>query len=100
MAVRAWVPPVVDLEDEPVFTCWKCWDEPAGWQRIKKCVKDDCGRHKLHAPHFFTVRCPCWLLRNQDRLRLRQGECLQKGWPVPADCVALAELVEGCYRWA
>lgn len=90
----------MDPNDEPTFACIKCWDEPNGWQQRRICNGHECERRKPHAPHTFTMRCPCWLQRNADALRLAQQDAIAKNKPVPAECRALAELMEGCYRWA
>lgn len=85
---------------EPTYRCATCHDDPNGWIDNIACPEVSCGRHKAHAPHFFAVRCPCWLDRNADALTFSKQEALKNNKAVPADCDALAELREGRYRFA
>lgn len=89
-----------DEDDEPRYTCRLCWDEPSGWLRPRRCDGDDCGRRKKHAvPHYFTVRCSCWLRKHAESIRALKGRALEKGTPVPSVCHALDDLEAGIYRW-
>jgi len=84
---------------EPTYACRQCLDDPAGWILLR-CTGLTCERRRAHQPHVFTVRCPCWLTRNADRIR-RQGEtAMAENKPLPADFDALTDLTNGRYVWA
>ena len=92
-----YLPPDVN---ERTFRCLKCEDEPNGWIRDVRCPDVPCDRRTDHGPHYFTARCPCWLERHAEQLRLAKQDALQKNKRIPPACLDLDELEMGRYRWA
>ncbi len=94
--VAGYLPPA---PGEPTYRCGKCFDDPAGFIRAQQCPIVKCDRKQDHAPHYFTVRCPCWLQRNEGALMMTKDDYERKGKRLPPDVVAVIDLLGGHYRW-
>lgn len=67
--------------DEPTYHCWRCQDDPSGWQPFwcpgagpyhcdeppgsapQHAERRLCARPKPHSRHTFVERCDCWAFR-------------------------------------
>lgn len=84
---------------EPNYRCRQCLDDAGGWI-VLECPRYRCGRLREHQAHAFAVRCPCWLRRHADGLRMAAQKALQAGQPVSAMGQALQDLESGTYAWS
>lgn len=86
-------------DDEPVYECGQCLDEPNGWIALD-CTGTTCARPTAHRPHPFAVRCPCWLKRHADQIRRSAETAMSKGQPPSSAFHDLSDLMQGRYVWA
>jgi len=96
----AYMPP---RASEPTFRCVLCQDDLSGYRHFRCEGGRDgyCGRpNEKHKPHHFVARCPCWLRRNADALRLARKRAEEKRLRIPFDCELLDQLECGSYRYA
>lgn len=94
---RTYLPPA---DGERTFRCLKCKDDESGWLVLMRCPDIRCDRTKPHGVHWFTDRCPCWLARHAEKLRLRKQDAIQRNQKIPRECELLDALELGTYRWA
>jgi hypothetical protein len=84
---------------EPTYGCFQCQDAPGGWILLR-CPETKCDRHREHAAHTFTVRCPHWLKKHAELIRDNARKAIEEKRPARPEFDALLDVENNRYRYA
>jgi hypothetical protein len=90
------LPPDVN---EPTYECAQCRDAPGGWILLR-CPETKCVRHREHAAHTFTVRCPHWLKKHAELIRDGARKAIEDKRHARPEFDALLDVENNRYRYA